>query len=289
MIRRFAALSLVVAVMTAVGCARDPNAPDAAPALPAVVVGSGDSVVSDLIARFYAGALARMGTAVSTRFDLGERRQYLAQLGSGRITLVPEFGAELLTYYNPDARERAPKPVADELSRSLPEGLSVSDFSDTTDWRSAIALPHASAATLNARTLGELAPHCRDLTLGVPTGSLPPAVPATDQSCAFAAVKQYPADRLANALTAGEIQAALLPPTRTTGFAVVADSEYAIAAENPLPLFRTGALSDAQIKKLNIVAGELDTGELATMVADISAHRATPDAEASGWLDKHGF
>lgn len=280
---------LVLASSALAGCATDPDAPDTPTPLPAVTVGSGSSVVSDLIGRFYAGALQRMGTRVTTAFDLGDRASYLARLGSGQVTLVPELTDELLTYYNPDAHQREPDAIAPELSKSLPEGLSVSDYSDTADWRADVVTTAAVANRFAAHSLHDLGPHCARLTLGEAVDGPPVAPLATTYSCTFAAVKKMPADQLSAALTRGQIQAAILPPTETAGFVVLDDDKYAIAAENPLPLFHTGSLTQTQIKKLNTVAGELSTDELTLMVQNVASHRQTPADAARSWLDVHGF
>jgi osmoprotectant transport system substrate-binding protein len=288
---RLRAFALVAAVVSAVvaGCATDPNAPDTPATLPAVTVGSGNSVVSDLIARFYAGALQRMGTRVTTEFDLGDRAAYLSQLGSGRVTVVPEFTDELLTYYDPEARQREPEQVYTELSKSLPEGLSVSDYANGTDSRADVVTTALVANRLNARSLDDLGPHCRGITLGEAVDGPSTASLTTSYSCTFAAVRKFPADKLAAALATGEIQAAILPPAQVGGFVVLDDDKYAIPAENPLPLFHADALTQAQLKKINAVAGELNTDSLNSMVQDITAGRETPANEARSWLDLHGF
>jgi osmoprotectant transport system substrate-binding protein len=44
--------------------------------------------------------------------------------------VVPDFTGQLLHYFQPDATLTDPDEVFEELNRSLPEGLSVSDYSD---------------------------------------------------------------------------------------------------------------------------------------------------------------
>lgn len=56
-----------------------------------------------------------------------------------------------------------------------------------------------------------------------------------------------------------------------------------------VPLFRTGALTDAQIRRLNLVAGELTTADLERMANEVASGAATPIEAAGEWLDLHGM
>lgn len=116
-------------------CATDLSTPGTPAALPAVVVGSTTSVPDDLIARLYAGALHRMGTRVATVSNLRDRAAVLAALDANRITVAPDFTGRLLRHLDANSRACEPEKVLTDLSASLPQGLSVSDPSDTTDLR----------------------------------------------------------------------------------------------------------------------------------------------------------
>ncbi|MCX5043722.1 hypothetical protein OG921_11150 [Aldersonia sp. NBC_00410] len=179
-----------------------------------IVVGSGDSARSELVAQIYAGALAHDGADVRTDLNLGARTDYLTALDGGRVTLVPEQSGAYLIHLAPNAAATDPDDVYVELNRSLPEGISVSDYAQA-QW----------VAESGDAASGD-----------VPAGA------------------------------AGE----------------------AGRAENVLPAFRTGELTQAQIQRLNVVAGELTTAgltEMAEAVAD-----GAPSAEVAGtWLGVHGL
>lgn len=293
MTRRPRLLAVLVSLLPLVlaACSADPHAPDAPPSLPAVTVGSSTSTTGHLIARLYAGALQRMGSHVTTRFDLGDHNAVMSALDADQVTVAPAFTASLLKHLQPAADPREPKEVAAAVSGSLPQGLSVSDISDTTDWRAAITLTEASATHFDAHSLKELAPHCAELTLGI-TDPAPALEPLhTEYGCTFAAVRHFPSDALAAALARGDVQAAVLAPPADTapGLVALSDDKYAIPADNPLPVFRTGELSQAQIKKLNLVAGELNTNDLTKMVQDIDSGKLPATEVAHTWLDRHGF
>lgn len=295
-LRRRAAVILLLPVLAACGSITDGPAEQAP--LPALVVGSGTSAQSELIARLYAGALERMGTRVTTALDIGDRRAYLSALDANGVTLVPEFSGELLAYLNRGATQRMPDDVDEELSRSLPQGLSVSDMSETAEWRSGVTLAGATARRYGVTSLADLGPHCGELTLGVPDDEPAQAVLREEYGCAFAAIRHYPAAGLSTAAATGEIQAAVTTPagaavTTPAGTAgppvLLTDDKYAVRAENVLPLYRAGALSARQIKKLNMIAGELTTADLVEMVGRIVADKGKAADLARSWLDLHGF
>lgn len=168
---------------------------------PALTVGAGDSVQSQVIAQIYAQALTRTGTHTVTREHLGQRADYLAALDAGTVTVVGDTSGDLLRVFDSSSRASAPdqaiaakiaegrtasRPsteatspgtaaanrvdsVAEDLSRAVPEGLVVSDLADATDLRPQLALA-PSAATHFPVDASALAPHCAELSVGIATG-----------------------------------------------------------------------------------------------------------------------
>ena len=187
--------ALVVAAAVA-GCAGSALTDDPAPG--SITVGSGESAESRILAEIYAGVLRGTGSPVETRLGLGDE-ETLALLDSGEVTLVPEYTGSLLLQFNPAATVTDPDDVFDELNRSLPQGVSVSDYGLAED----------------PSVTGEVG------------------------------------DR---------------------------------AAENVVPLMRTGALTTTQIKALNVVAGELTSTDLADMGDEVRAGERSPGQVAGDWL-----
>ncbi|WP_069164258.1 glycine betaine ABC transporter substrate-binding protein [Nocardia altamirensis] len=289
-LRRLARILVVATAATAVACG---NGEHGTP----ITVGAGDSIESTLLAEIYAGALARTGARTSVATGLGGRADYLAALDAGRATVVGEHTGALLAFLDAKATDRLPDKVALALSKSLPEGLVVSDPADGTDLRARVLLTAAAAAQDSVKSVADLAPKCGGLVAGVASApGLLPAPPSIVQpaDCVFADVVPFadPA-ALRKALLDGQVQAGLLtgPPTAapgaTDGLTVLSDTTYAVRAENVLSLFRKGALDDRQIKKLNYVAGELTTDDLGTMLRRIRDEQAKPAEVARAWLDDH--
>ncbi|MBF6195020.1 glycine betaine ABC transporter substrate-binding protein [Nocardia sp. CDC186] len=289
--RVLARLLVVASVALVVSCGNDEPQRQ-------ITVGAGDSIESSVLAEIYAGALARTGARTAVDPGLGSRADYLAALDADRVQVVGEHTGALLAHLDERATVRLPKEVAKAVSAALPEGLVVSDLADGTDLRPRVSVTAQSAARDRLRSVGDLTPRCGGLTVGVASmpGLLPSAGSARVAGCDFAATVAFPDPAaLRNALLDGRVQAGLfvgppeLAPGATDGLAVLSDGEYAVRAENVLPLFREGLLDQRQIKKLNYVAGELTTDELAAMIRAVRDDGTAPSEVARAWLDKHAL
>ncbi|WP_280394759.1 glycine betaine ABC transporter substrate-binding protein [Nocardia brasiliensis] len=291
-LRMLARIVLVATAVTAVSCGNDDQGAR-------ITVGAGDAVESVVLAEIYAGALAHTGARTTVATGLGGRADYLAALDAGRITLLGEHSGALLTHLDAHAADRTPKNVADALSKSLPEGLVVSDIADGTDLRARVLLSTEAATHDAVRSVRDLGPSCGTRTAGVaPAAGLLTAPPAanTVTGCAFAATIPFPdLAALRKALLDGQVQAGLLlgPPAAgagsTDGLTILSDDDYAVRAENVLPLFRKGTLDQTQIKKLNYVAGELTTEDLAELIRRVRDEHRDPGDVARAWLDDHAL
>jgi len=92
-----------------------------------ITVGSGQSPDRRVLAEIYAAVLRGTGASVDTRLGLGDGEE-LAALDDGSIDLVPEYMGGLLLRLQPGAEAIEPDEVFEELNKSLPQGLSVSDY-----------------------------------------------------------------------------------------------------------------------------------------------------------------
>lgn len=128
--RKAAGTAMSTAVVFALtGCTVDNSRLDEAQAPAAITVGSGESAESQVVAGIYAEILRGTGSPVEEG-AAETRAQYVEDLGTADITVVPDFTGQLLHFFQPDSTLTDPDEVFEELNRSLPEGLSVSDYSD---------------------------------------------------------------------------------------------------------------------------------------------------------------
>ncbi|MDI9915717.1 ABC transporter substrate-binding protein [Rhodococcus sp. IEGM 1379] len=255
-----------------------------------IVVAAGSSPESSVLAEVYATVLASSG--VPSRIEMlgGDRNESLAALDAARVTLVPEFTGSLLAHYDPANTARAADDVFEALSRSLPEGLSVSDYASAED-RAVVALERDSAAATGVRTLEAFAPSCAETVAVVSPRFVEDRAPeqlAEGVDCTFARVD---VSESADAQGTAELGTTAFGTTTLSALAqshsvtVLADTDHVLAAQNVVPLFRTGALDDTAVKALSVVAGELSTTDLAAMIEQVRSGQATASAVARTWWD----
>ncbi|MFF0815448.1 glycine betaine ABC transporter substrate-binding protein [Rhodococcus sp. NPDC003318] len=196
--RTAGALAVVTMAAALVGCAPDSSL-TAEPAPAAITVGAGQAPDLAVLAEIYAGVLRGTGSPVDTAPGLAQGQDFAA-LDDGTVTLVPGYTGPLLQRLQPGATVVDPDDVFEELNRSLPQGLSVSDYG------------------------------------------------------------------MAEQPGAGESDEATEP------------------AANVVPLMRSGVLTTAQVKALNVVAGELTSAELAEMSEAVRRGGLSPGQAAGEWL-----
>lgn len=255
-----------------------------------IVVASGASPESSVLAEVYATVLASSGVPSRVEMLGGDRNESLAALDAARVTLVPEFTGSLLAHYDPANTARAADDVFEALSRSLPEGLSVSDYASAED-RAVVALEHDSAAATGVRTLEAFAPSCAETVAVVSPRFVEDRAPeqlAEGVDCTFARVdvsESADAQETAVSGTTAFGTTTLSPLAQSHDVTVLADADHVLAAQNVVPLFRTGALDDTAVKALSVVAGELSTTDLAAMIEQVRSGQATASAVARTWWD----
>ncbi|UOT06360.1 ABC transporter substrate-binding protein [Rhodococcus opacus] len=259
-----------------------------------IVVGAGDGAESRILAEIYAGALRSTGAPVVTDGGLGDRTAYLGQLDAGNITLVPEFTGRLLRYYDPESAETEQDDVFEALSKALPQGLSISDFAAAED-RSALAVTSQTSGQLDLTTLDELVPSCSRSTAVLAPAFEADALPDLT-GCTFAQTRTVADDAAAvgelaaPASADGAVRVAGVttasPDVSDADLVLLADDDHVFTAQNVVPLFRIGTLTEAQLKALNVVAGELTTADLADMIGQVRGGADSADV-ARVWLDAH--
>lgn len=292
MLKRVALPCIIGATVLAASCSIDDPVLDPDSSGGTVVVGAGDSRRSELIAEIYAGALARAGVD-TTVVGEGDRARSLAQLDAGEVTLVSEQSGRFLDFLNPGATETTPDDVFEALNRALPQGLSSTDYAVADDRLTVVATAD-TVRRLEGSDLETIGPRCGELTVGAASPLPESAVTAlrTEYGCTFAGVRPYDPTDLVRALSAGEIQLAILPGASTVLFqgdvVPLTDDAHAFEAQNVVPIFRTGALPDAGILKLNIVGAELTTSDLAELTAKLEQGMTAGEA-ARDWLDQRGL
>jgi osmoprotectant transport system substrate-binding protein len=262
-----------------------------------VIVGSADFTESQLIASIYSQALQANGVSVKEQFNIGSREVYLQALKDGSIDLVPEYTGALLSYLDPKSTAATPQAVQSELATKLPAGTAMLTPSPAED-KDVVAVTQATADKYKLKTISDLKPVAGELVLGGP-----PEWKTRTQGVVglrdlyglnFKDFVSLDAGGTLTmtALTNGQIQAGDLfstdPGLHANHLVALSDDKNLFAAENVVPLIKSGKQNDSITKTLNAVSAKLTTDDLISMNAEAAKGTNLSDI-AKKWLASAGI
>ena len=291
-----AGLTALTGALGACGLGKDPFASgdsDDSASGP-IVMGSQQYYSNEIIAEIYAQALESAGYEVTRVYQIGQREVYLPQLESGDITVIPEYGGNLLQYYakEPDATDA--DSVRAELFTVLPQDLTILQSAEATDQDSYTV----TRATADAYGLASIA----DLSqLGDPVKvaansefETRPYGPKGVLSTYGVNIEIDPVEDTGGALTVkaltdGTVEAANIPTASTTlvdnDLVLLDDPKNLILPEHVTPLVRK-SLPIGAAQALDAVSARLTAEELRALNARSTKEQLESAAIASDWLAK---
>jgi osmoprotectant transport system substrate-binding protein len=262
-----------------------------------VIVGSADFTESQLIGSIYSQALQAAGVETKEQFNIGSREVYLQALKDGSIDLVPEYNGALLSHLDPKSTAATAQAVNDELSKKLPEGISMLTPSPAED-KDVVAVTQGTADKYKLKTISDLKPVAGELVLGGP----PEWKTRTQGVVGLRDVyglnfKEFVSldaggTLTMTALTNGQIQAGDLfstdPGLRDNHLVALEDDKNLFAAENVVPLIKSAKQNDKIKKTLDAVSAKLTTDDLISMNAEAAKGTNLSDI-AKKWLADAGI
>lgn len=262
-----------------------------------VIVGSADFTESQLIASIYSQALQAKGVEVKEQFSIGSREVYIEALKDGSIDLVPEYTGALLSHLDPKSTAATPDAVTAELKEKLPEGISMLTPSAAED-KDVIAVTQETADTYHLKTISDLAPVAGRLVLGGPAEwktRVQGVVGLRDvyglQFKDFVSLDAGGTLTM-TALTNGQIQAGDLfstdPGLKANKLVALEDDKNLFAAENVVPLIKSGKQNDTVTRTLDAVSAKLTIDDLISMNAEAATGANLADI-AKKWLADAGI
>jgi osmoprotectant transport system substrate-binding protein len=303
---RWARLAAAVVALVAMldACDHTPRGPSdvRAPSADAVVVASFNFPESELLAEIYAQAIERAGVPVRREFDLGPRELVQPAQRQGLVDVIPEYLGAALASITPN---RAidwtdPRAVLTALRQAVaPWGFQVLEPAAAED-QDGFAVTHSTADRLHLRTLSDLAAVAPRLTMGGPTECPQrPYCLAGLERLYGVHVKQFlPFDdqeQRTTALDEGVIDVAVTFTTdgqlATGRLVLLQDDRHLQPTDLVTPMVSARALTryGAPLRNaLNAVSAALDTRSLRFLNWRIGLAGKTIQAEARGWLDRHG-
>ena len=263
-----------------------------------IVVGSANFPENALLAEIYAGALTAKGVKVEKKLNIGSRETYIPALKDGSIDLIPEYTGVLAQYFNKDAKATDAEGVYAELKAAVPATLTILEKSAAED-KDAVVVTKETAAKLKLKSIGDLAPLAKDLTLGGPPEwkTRPTGVPGLKKVYNLDFKTFRPLDAggplSVQALKNGQVDAANLfttdPSIAANGFVLLDDPKNLFAAQNVVPLITKSKVNDTISTALNAISAKLDTATLGTLVKEVVVDKKDASAVAKEFLTKNNL
>ena len=263
-----------------------------------IIVGSANFPESALLAEIYAGALTAKGIKVEKKLNIGSREVYIPALQGGEIDLIPEYTGVLAQYFNKDAAASDAEGVYKELEAALPPTLTALDKSAAED-KDAVVVTKETADKYKLKTIADLQPIAKDLTLGGPPEwkTRPTGVPGLKKVYNLDFKTFRPLDAggplSVQALKNGQVDAANLfttdPSIAANGFVILDDPKNLFAAQNVVPLITKSKVNETISAALNAISAKLDTATLGELVKEVVVDKKDPDAVAKEFLTKNSL
>ena len=263
-----------------------------------IVVGSANFPESALLAEIYAGALSAKGVKVDKKLNIGSRETYIPALKDGSIDLIPEYTGVLDQYFNKDAKATTSADVYTELKAAVPATLSVLDKSAAED-KDAVVVTKDTAAKLKLKSIADLGPYAKNLTLGGPPEwkTRPTGVPGLKKVYNLDFKTFRPLDAggplSVQALKNGQVDAVNLfttdPSVAANGFVILGDPKSLFAAQNVVPLITKSKVTPTISAALDAVSAKLDTATLGQLVKEVVVDKKDASAVAKEFLAKNNL
>ncbi|WP_026407667.1 ABC transporter substrate-binding protein [Actinomyces gerencseriae] len=291
-----AGLTAVTGALGACGLGRDPFASEDSEGSGAgpIVVGSQQYYSNEIIAEIYAQVLETAGYTVTREYQIGQREVYLPQIESGDISVIPEYGGNLLQYYAKDPEATDADSVREELFTVLPRDLTILGSAEATD-QDSYTVTRATADAYGLTSIADLAELGGTVTIAAnselatrpygPSGLM--SVYGVDAT--IDPVEDTGGPLTVNALTDGTVNVANIPtssPAITDNdLVVLEDPKNLILPENVTPLVRK-SLPVGATQAIDAVAARLTADELRTLNARSTKEQLESAVIASDWLAK---
>ena len=263
-----------------------------------IIVGSANFPENALLAEIYAGALSAKGITVKKTLNIGSRETYIPALKDGSIDLIPEYTGVLAQYFNKNVKATDADGVYAELKAAVPATLTVLDKSAAED-KDAVVVTKATADKYKLKTIADLQPIAKDLTLGGPPEwkTRPTGVPGLKKLYNLDFKTFRPLDTggplSVQALKNGQVDAVNLFTTDASiaanGFVILDDPKSLFAAQNVVPLITKSKVSPTISAALNAISAKLDTATLGALVKEVVVDKKDASVVAKEFLTKIGL
>ncbi|MFI7586421.1 ABC transporter substrate-binding protein [Spongisporangium articulatum] len=263
-----------------------------------ITVGSANFPENILLAEIYAGALEAKGVKVSKKLNIGSREVYLKALQDGSIDLLPEYNGYLLQYYDKNAGASTPEQILADLKTKLPATLTVLDQSTAED-TDGLVVTKATADKYKLKSIADLAPYAKNLTLGGPAEwkTRATGVPGLKAKYGLTFKKFVTLDAggpvTVKALKNGRVDATNLfttdPSITQNGFVLLSDPNHVFLNANVVPVITKSKVTPTVSTALNAVSAKLTTETLTELMQKVAIDKQDTATVAKEWLTTNGL
>jgi osmoprotectant transport system substrate-binding protein len=265
-----------------------------------LVIGSADSIESQIIAEVYAGALTAAGVTASTKPSVGSREISFKAVQDGSIDIVPDYSGKLLLQVDKEAAQVSADEILQALRGKLPDGLGVLEASKAEN-KDAMVVTKATAEKYHLKSLQDLAKVCGELVMGAPATFAERAygLPGLKKNYDCVPKKLEPFNDGGGAVTVkalleDDVQVADIytttPAISDNDLVVLEDPKNNFIAQQVLPLYKKDKMTDRAKETLNNVSRTLTTEDLINLNRAVSGNQKQDLKEAAlAWLKDKGF
>ena len=269
-----------------------------------IIIGSQQYYSNEIIAELYAQMMEKTGLSVTRQYQIGQREVYLPELEAGKIHAIPEYGGNLLEYYNKTSASGSPTAatasrtasdtasIQDTLLRILPHSLTVLNPAEATD-QDSLTVTKATAQAHSLTSIGDLASLGRSITIAAnsefatrpygPKGLK--AVYGVDAS--VTPVEDSGGPLTVKALTDGTVDVADIyssdPAIGVKDLVILSDPQMLILPQNVTPLV-SASLPAIAATAINRVSALLTPDELRSLNQRSTGEKLSSKTIATDWL-----
>lgn len=291
-------VSAAVAAVALTGCQAQSSIVPAHEDSPLVIIETASFAEAEIIGHIYGNALVRQGWRVENRPQSGTEAEVVDAVASGEATFTVGFTGELLRMFDPSSTAVAADEVYPAMVAALPEGVTAGDPAPAED-APAYVVSENTAEQMGLSVMSDLAGRCGTLTLGarpevLADRELSRAV-GEAYDCGFAARVPLGSNpgAVRDALRSGAVGVGVVrssdPILDEADLVMLDDDDEAITAQNIIPVFRKGSLTEDQLDLVNRISGELTDADVRELLVGVDVGTASPVALANFWLDEHGY
>ncbi|MFZ2624701.1 MAG: ABC transporter substrate-binding protein [Propionibacterium sp.] len=262
-----------------------------------LVVGSQQYYSNEIIAELFAQRLEGAGFTVTRQYQIGQREVYLPEMTAGRIDVMPEYGGNLLQFYDKNTSAKDSAAVHAALPGVLPKGLRVLDAAQATD-QDSYTVTRATADRYQLSSIGDLPKIGRAITIAANSEfASRPYGPDELKSqygvqASVVGVEDSGGPLTVKALTDGKVDVADIytadPAITTQNLVVLDDPKGLILPQDVTPLV-SAAVDDKAAQAISAVIAKLTTDELRGLNAQSTTQQKKSAEIAKSWLAAKGL